>query len=51
MGCLVHLERLEDEVLKKVVWRIPEDKRKKGRAIRQWRDAVDEDLKTKRIED
>jgi len=49
---LGHLERMDDSrEVKRIAWRIPIGKRKRGRPRRKWREAVEEDLEQKQIRD
>nr|CAH7756657.1 unnamed protein product [Callosobruchus chinensis] len=48
---LGHLERMEQErEVKQMAWKIPEGKRKRGRPRKRWREAVEEDLEEKKIQ-
>jgi hypothetical protein len=48
---LGHLERMdESRNVKTIAWKAPDSKRKRGRPRKRWREAVEEDLKEKGIQ-
>lgn len=51
MQWLGHLERMvEGRDVRSLAWKIPEGKRKRGRPRKRWRDAIEEDLAEKGIQ-
>ena len=49
---LGHLERMiQEREVKMVAWKIPEGKRKRGRPRKKWKEAIEEDLAEKQIQD